>query len=36
MSEEIKFKPKKVKNLRVRNVSSDEEKGGDQTNEETL
>lgn len=36
MSEEIKFKPKKVKSLRVRKVSSDDEKVDDQTNEETL
>lgn len=36
MSEEIKFKPKKVKNLRVRRKSSDEEDNGGQEDEEVL
>lgn len=36
MSEEIKFKAKKVKNLRIRKVSCDEEKDDDQNNEETM
>lgn len=35
MSEEIKFKPKKVKNLRIRKKSSDEE-DEDQQDDEVL
>lgn len=36
MSEEIKFKPKKVKNLRLRKKSSDEEDNADQGDVEVL
>lgn len=33
MSDEIKFKPKKVKNLRIRKKSSDEEDEGQEDTE---
>lgn len=36
MSEEIKFKPRKVKNLRVRKHSSDEDEDKNQEDEEFL
>lgn len=36
MSEEIKFKPRKVKNLRARKHSSDEDEEKSQEDEEVL